>query len=220
MGSKRIAVLEQRVQPKLRMIANGDTEVNALRAEHAAAIAVPEKVARRVSELRAQDSVPIAREAVRKPPKTTKLTEPPEAEASVFVQLVGVTNPSDEPEGLHGVTARRQNLRTAELSVGAARALGEHPSVAYVELGQPLARPTPVVTNESPGRPALAARSFGDGRGHGNGAGVLIGIIDVGGFDFAHPDFLDAEGKTRFVAHLGPGRRRTASARTSAAAAL
>jgi subtilisin family serine protease len=28
---------------------------------------------------------------------------------------------------------------------------------------------------------------------------VLIGIIDVGGFDFSHPDFLDAQGKTRFV---------------------
>ena len=27
---------------------------------------------------------------------------------------------------------------------------------------------------------------------------VLIGIVDVGGFDFAHPDFLDEEG-TRFV---------------------
>jgi len=28
---------------------------------------------------------------------------------------------------------------------------------------------------------------------------VLIGIIDVGGFDFAHPDFLDKSGKTRFL---------------------
>ncbi|MFC2138808.1 hypothetical protein ACFLTE_11590, partial [Bacteroidota bacterium] len=28
---------------------------------------------------------------------------------------------------------------------------------------------------------------------------VLIGIIDVGGFDFAHPDFLDGQGGTRFV---------------------
>ena len=29
---------------------------------------------------------------------------------------------------------------------------------------------------------------------------MLIGIIDVGGFDFAHPDFLDEQGQTRFVA--------------------
>lgn len=29
--------------------------------------------------------------------------------------------------------------------------------------------------------------------------GVLVGVIDVGGFDFAHPDFLDEEGRTRWV---------------------
>ncbi len=28
---------------------------------------------------------------------------------------------------------------------------------------------------------------------------IIIGIIDVGGFDFAHPDFLDQDGETRFV---------------------
>ncbi len=28
---------------------------------------------------------------------------------------------------------------------------------------------------------------------------VIIGIIDVGGFDFAHPDFLNADGTTRFI---------------------
>ena len=28
---------------------------------------------------------------------------------------------------------------------------------------------------------------------------MLIGIIDVGGFDFAHPDFMTSDGMTRFV---------------------
>jgi subtilisin family serine protease len=28
----------------------------------------------------------------------------------------------------------------------------------------------------------------------------MIGVIDVGGFDFAHPDFLDQQGQTRFTA--------------------
>lgn len=28
---------------------------------------------------------------------------------------------------------------------------------------------------------------------------VIVGIIDVGGFDFAHPDFLNADGTTRFI---------------------
>lgn len=30
---------------------------------------------------------------------------------------------------------------------------------------------------------------------HGDGAGVIIGVIDVEGFDWAHPDFLDQAGK-------------------------
>ena len=34
---------------------------------------------------------------------------------------------------------------------------------------------------------------------HKNGKGVLVGIIDVEGFDFAHPDFI-VNGKTRFEA--------------------
>ena len=39
------------------------------------------------------------------------------------------------------------------------------------------------------------------------GAGdVLVGIIDVDGFDFAHPDFL-AGGETRFVAIWDQGAR-------------
>jgi hypothetical protein len=28
---------------------------------------------------------------------------------------------------------------------------------------------------------------------------ILMGIIDVGGFDFSHEDFLDGEGNTRWV---------------------
>jgi subtilisin family serine protease len=34
---------------------------------------------------------------------------------------------------------------------------------------------------------------------HQLGAEILIGIVDVQGFDFAHPDFLDSDGETRFV---------------------
>ncbi len=32
------------------------------------------------------------------------------------------------------------------------------------------------------------------------GENVLVGIIDVGGLDFAHPDFMDDQGKSRIVA--------------------
>ncbi|MGP1354529.1 MAG: S8 family serine peptidase [Parasphingopyxis sp.] len=48
----------------------------------------------------------------------------------------------------------------------------------------PAARPTP--------------RQIGERGLHKNGSDVIIGIVDVGGFDFAHPDFLDRDGNTRF----------------------
>ncbi|WP_394970361.1 S8 family serine peptidase [uncultured Croceitalea sp.] len=35
---------------------------------------------------------------------------------------------------------------------------------------------------------------------HFNKQNVIIGIVDVGGFDYAHPDFLDENGMTRFLA--------------------
>ena len=41
-------------------------------------------------------------------------------------------------------------------------------------------------------------RRFGKASEHHQGKDVLIGLIDVGGFDFAHQDFLDGDKKTRF----------------------
>jgi subtilisin family serine protease len=199
MASKREALLEQRVQPKLRMVTNGRDEVNALRAEHAAAIAVSPRAAKRFPVLRTQDSMPVDRSEVPKSVKPTRLQKPPAAEVSVFVQLTDdFAGAAEEPTKLKGETARRTNLRTAEMTVAATQKLRQDPSIAYIELGQPLAAPTPTVSSASPQRPSLALRSFGDGRRHHFGQGVLIGLIDVGGFDFAHPDFLDAQGKTRF----------------------
>lgn len=40
-----------------------------------------------------------------------------------------------------------------------------------------------------------------------SGDSVLIGFVDVGGFDFPHEDFLDNAGDTRFVAIWDKGRR-------------
>ena len=69
------------------------------------------------------------------------------------------------------------------------------PDVTAVELGQPLSYPDPVVASVGVSQPTKALRRFAS---HG-GRNVLIGIIDVEGFDFAHPDFLEDDGEhTRF----------------------
>ena len=42
---------------------------------------------------------------------------------------------------------------------------------------------------------------------HRNGKGVMIGIIDVHGFDWAHPDFRRRQRRSPLRRDLGPGRR-------------
>lgn len=208
------------VQPKLRMVANGSDEVNALRAEHAAAVKVSDRVAKGVPLLRAQFSAPVERPALPKRVKRGRLTKLSAARVSAFVHLrEDLSEEGPLPEPVDNVTARRANLITAELPMTEALALGQKPWVAHIELGQPLAAPQPVVASERSRVPALSMRRFGDGRRHRFGEGVLVGLIDVGGFDFAHPDFLDGRKRTRFVriwdqggnTHGSPAARGTSS---------
>ncbi len=214
------AALTRKVQPKLRMYRNGSTEVNAVRAEHASAITVPEAVADALPAIRTQSSVPVKDTAIPKSVKPGRLRRPADATVSVFLHFADDAD-STVPEPIDGVTARKANLATAEISVAKAVALGSEDWLAYVELGQPLAAPAPVATPGSVGRPSSALRSFGNGRRHGFGKDVLIGLIDVGGFDFAHPDFLDGAGKTRFEriwdqggkTHPSPAERGTSTFR-------
>ncbi len=216
MAEKRDAARFRKLQPKLQMVANGSTEVNALRAEHASAVTVPTSQATKVALLRDQQSTP----GERRPPKRVKrgrLREAPDARVSVFVQHTRDPLVRDGDRALDGETARKADLATAEVAVADIESLWQRPAVAYVELGQPLAAPTPVVAGGTPRRPSTSRRRFGDGRRHRAGEGVLIGLIDVGGFDFAHPDFLNSDGRTRFEriwdqggdAHPAPAKRGT-----------
>ena len=179
------------------MVANGTLEVNAMRAEHACAVRVAETTAAAVPLARTQSSVPVPPKAVRRP-ATKALSEASRAGVSVFVQLaddvVGIA------EEVEGVTAHKAqaNLLTAEMVAADATALGDRSDISWVEMGQPLATPTPEVADPTAREPSTSVRKFGDARRHRSGEGVLVGLIDVGGFDFAHPDFLDADGNTRF----------------------
>jgi subtilisin family serine protease len=95
--------------------------------------------------------------------------------------------------------AVRGDLATAELPLADVVELRNRRGVAAVDLGQPLVKPDPTVSRARVRAPSPDERRFGEARRHRNGADVLIGLIDVGGFDFAHPDFI-VDGKTRFVA--------------------
>ena len=116
MPRSKPARVSAKVQPKLRMIANGSDEVNALRAEHACAVAVSPAVAEQVAPLRAEGAVPVNKRRLPRKIERGSLSAPPRARVSAFVQL------SDEVAGepgrtLPGETARKANVRTVELSV-------------------------------------------------------------------------------------------------------
>ena len=160
------------------------------------------------------------------PPTTRKLSRRPkiedqpqadEAFVNVFVEL----NPerSDEPAdeqaaarrsldallesavadakraGLPAAKLPRQGVVSVTVPVSRLSELEAHPSVSFVHPADPLKLDVPASSRAS--RPA--SKAIGDARTHGRGEGVLIGFIDVGGFDFSHADFLDDNGTTRFV---------------------
>ena len=94
-----------------------------------------------------------------------------------------------------GAKVPRRTFVSATVPVSLLDTLQQHPAVSFVHPSDPLKLDAP---------PAKAAvevmnKAIGDADTYGRGRNVLIGIVDVGGFDFAHQDFLDDAGKTRFV---------------------
>ena len=178
------------------MVANGDTEVNVFRAEQSSAVALSPQRALKAKAQRRGRQEPRA-PAIGAPSLRRKLTEPPDAIVSVFVQL-------DDDRDVRGLgrtplTAVKGTVGTAELPVQKILELAASDRVAYAELGQPLVVPVPTLSTGATPAPATAGRRVAGSRRHRYGEGVLIGLIDVGGFDFAHPDFLDRAGETRFL---------------------
>ncbi|MCX2933390.1 S8 family serine peptidase [Mycobacterium sp. CVI_P3] len=96
-------------------------------------------------------------------------------------------------------TLTRRNMLCATVPVTALERLQRDPAVAFIQPSEPLALDHPQPA-EAPAPKRPPSKAIGSAQKNGRGEGVLIGIIDVGGFDFAHPDFLDENGQTRFVA--------------------
>ena len=170
----------QRVQPRLRMIYNGDELVNERRAALSCVVRHPP---RKRSRKRAAEPV---RHALPPWPGPAR-----DARISTFVEL------EREAAGLEalapGSWTRHGKLATAELTLGELRDLaGRAGDIAYVTSGDILQPPDPMTRALHVDPPARIGLD-----GAAQTAKVLVGIVDVGGFDFAHPEFIDA-GRTRF----------------------
>lgn len=187
----------RKFQPKLRMFADCDSKVNTLRAEQSACIAAPEP--KNVPLTRGDDAVPITKNKI----GTTRVGKLKRVSsdilASVFIETLDASDRKKSAFSGH-VRAQKGNLVTARVPLSQLRKIAADDNVLHVELGEPLATPNPVVSKEQVGAPVPAVSKFGDlSSVHHDGENTLIGIIDVQGFDFSHPDFLDSQGKTRFV---------------------
>lgn len=163
----------------------------------------------------AGDTVPVRA----RPPRRPKLTETglaSEAYVNVFVETVnaepGTPNAADAVAGAieeivrHAVLPAevsrqvlpRRNFISATVPVESLPAISAIPGVTFVHSAESLSFSLPLAVAAKGAKPTPRTVQVAGKRQ--TGEGVLIGIIDVQGFDFAHPDFLDDDGNTRFVA--------------------
>lgn len=190
----------RKCQPRLRMIANASPEVNAVRSEQCASIAVTTtKLLDEIPIQRGEQGVPIKKSQLPKAVKRGRLKQvPSNVVANVFIETLDTTA-SGSKARFPGQIAKKSNLVIARVPLSKIKDILAKEDVTYVHLGEPLTKPMPEVSPRKVGEPAQTLRRFGTLEQRRKAADVLIGIIDVGGFDFTHPDFLDKKGRTRFV---------------------
>lgn len=206
-----------KLHSRLRCVANGKTEVNAVRAEQNGAVAVTAAVAKTryqsggsvgpglksLTEFGVRGTKAQLR-GIRK--STSQQSMPDDVMVNVFVMLNAGTAKTPP-----GVRRRRGRIGIAELKLSQLATLEHSDAVQSVELGATLRAPDSVRSADLPKVPApdrYALLNSGNharpSRKHGTsgqiGENVLVGIIDVGGIDFAHPDFMDDKGESRIEA--------------------
>ncbi|MDQ3131119.1 MAG: S8 family serine peptidase [Acidobacteriota bacterium] len=188
----------RKVQPKLRVISNGSAKVNALRSEQCGGVIVSDnKLLEEVPVAITDQSCPVQASELPKSAKRGSMKKLPEnVYTNVFIQTV---RPPKEGTKLPGETARRGNIITATVNFKELKELADDENVSFVEMGANVSAPTPDISNAKVAEPLITRWNFGSATNHRDGENILVGIIDVQGFDFSHPDFLDDTGKTRFL---------------------
>jgi subtilisin family serine protease len=203
-AKKQTLVLGQnsrKCQPRLRMIANANPEVNTIRAEQCASIAVTApRLLKEIPLQRGERAVPIKKRELPKSVKRGSQKQvPSNVYANIFIETLDNGQSQSKTRRFPGESARKSNLVTARVPLSKIKDILARDNVMYIHLGEPLATPAPEVSPKKVDEPSPLARQFGTAAQRKKAEKVLIGIIDVQGFDFSHPDFLDGKGKTRFV---------------------
>jgi subtilisin family serine protease len=200
----------RKLHSRLRCVANGKSDVNAVRAQRNGAVRVTAAVNQApVPELAAvtpQESLKEDFGAIRKIKRGAKQkTLSRDVELNVFVMFN-----RENAEVPAFVKRRSGRIGSATVTPAQFAELEANKDVLAVELGETLRAPDPQVGVAVPPAPAArrhAAVNKGRIAVRGGkpvaldriGENVLIGIIDVGGIDFAHEDFMDDKGKSRIL---------------------
>ena len=190
-----------KIDPKLRMIVRGDEIVNTLRAEQAPAVTVQEDIIKKLDlplmrDLAAQSSVLNEIEhAERKHLEKV----PEDVYVDVYIKV------SDDFVKLSKQELKKRRIRrpiqkynmiSAEVPLSELQDLIEDPKVISVEIPEQIRFSPPIDLTIVTHPPEGGIRRNENAPEHHEK--VLIGIIDVQGFDFAHPDFLDENNQTRY----------------------
>jgi len=183
-----------KINPRLRMIANGKTIVNTLRAEQAPDVIVKSERWLGCPIARGPTPQLISMKQIEEDYERKNLTRTPDnIFVNVSIQLI------DEAEDISDLIGDQHkifgNQVVAEVSLGKIQDLLDLPAVVAIERLDMIRYSPPIdVSHATP--PDENIREIVNAPDHSKK--ILIGIIDVGGFDFAHPDFLDDHG-TRFI---------------------
>jgi subtilisin family serine protease len=192
---------QNKISPKLRMVANANTVVNTIRAELSASVYVKDDSSLEdVAVQRTPQNKAVAFEEVME--KAERGKKKIDKDSSVRVNVyVGLTGEKGElPKSVQGKKFRQKNnLLSVSIPVDELSSLRQDPSVAYIEMAEQIVFDEPSSASPQKEGPLPLDWKQETAEKHKHGEGVLIGIIDVQGFDFSHQDFLDEDGKTRFV---------------------
>ncbi len=187
-------VRKSKLAPQLKMIANGNFDVNRIRSEFKGNIALKQKVREQVcrNDQSHFESVRSITGNLKKG-DFEKEQSPDGVYVNVFVDLKPDFK-DDEVSGIK-ISNRLGNQAVLQIPISRIDELGADPNIVSVESPQQLKMIRHFVSSSESDKPQekkiLASRKDND-------SAVIIGIIDVGGFDFSHEDFLDEYGNTRF----------------------
>ena len=190
-----------KLDPKIRMVANGSEEVNTLRAERSPTIAIIDnQILDKTPTLREPDASPDER------PKKIKWAKLDKPQKKVYVNVL-IETKEEEKSKLADIVKQvpglppptfSDNFISASVALSELGNLLEHKSVISIENAERVRFLPPLQVTTGVGEPEALLRDIDIPEPPEDSKGVLIGIIDVQGFDFARQDFLK-NNKTRFI---------------------